>query len=103
MAEGKLTQSIEKYFKPSFYKTSNPHLRIFSYATTSTDDSVYIIGGYISSSSPSSTIAKYSGGSWTKTGSLKQARLGHGAITLEGITMIIGGWVDTYQDGSRSP
>ena len=72
--------------------TTIPYLRISSYATTSTDDSVYIIGG-LTDSSPlrSSTIAKYSDSSWTKPGSLKQARSGHGAITIEGITMTIGG------------
>jgi len=66
--------------------------RISGYATASTDDSIYIIGGYTNGSPKRSpTIAKYSEGSWTKTGSLKQARSGHGAMTIEGITMIIGG------------
>ena len=76
--------------------TTIPYLRISSYATTSTVDSVYIIGG-LTRGSPwrSSTIAKYSDDIWTKTGSLKQARSYHGAITIEGITMIIGGWDGT--------
>jgi len=72
--------------------------RISGYATASTDDSVYIISGYTNGSPKRSpTIAKYSNGSWTKTGSLKKSRSGHGAITIEGMTMIIGGW-----DGSGS-
>ena len=83
---------MKAYFKSSFYKTSNPHFRISSYATTSTADSVYIIGGFtFGSPKRSSTIAKYSEGSWTKTGSLKEGRSRHGAITIEGIIMIIGG------------
>ena len=59
---------------------------------------MYIIGG-LTDSSPlrSSTIAKYSDSSWTKPGSLKEGRSSHGAITIEGITMIIGGL-----DGSGS-
>ena len=85
-------------FKSSFYKTSNPHFRISKYGTTSTAESVFIIGGYTKVSPyRSSTIAKYSDDVWTKSGSLKEARLGHGAITIEGITMIIGGL-----DGSGS-
>jgi len=68
---------------------------ISSYATTSTDESVYIIGGW-TGSTQSSTIARYSNGSWTKPGSLKQGRTGHGAITIEGITMILGGEFNSY-------
>ena len=74
--------------------------RLFSYATTSTDRSVYIFGGIIDNSPHSniiisgdviSTIAKYSDGVWTEAGSLKDARGAHGAIAVDGVTMIIGG------------
>ena len=73
--------------------------RLFSYATTSTDKSVYIFGGAIDKSPYSnllsgdviSTIAKYSDGVWTEAGSLKDARGAHGAIAVDGVTMIIGG------------
>ena len=43
------------------------------------------------------TIAKYSDGIWTKVGNLKHGRSYHGAITIEGRTMIIGG---LYGSGS---
>ena len=42
--------------------------------------------------SKTSTIAEYKDGVWTKIGNLKQAREGHGAITVRGRTLIIGGW-----------
>jgi len=81
--------------------------RIFKYATTSTEESVYVIGGltewdtYFSYRPHSSIVAKYSNGIWTNVGSLKQGRYGHGAITTEGMTMIIGGVVfRSMYDGS---
>ena len=97
MVTGKYTikfHQLKTNFKSSFYKTSNPHFRISDYATTSTAESVFIIGGW-TGSTQSSKIAKYSDGSWTKPGSLKKSRSSHGAITIEGITMIIGGWDGT--------
>ena len=45
----------------------------------------------------SSTITKYKDGIWSSAGTLNYGRFGHGAITHEGITMIIGGL-----DGSGS-
>ena len=72
------------------------YFRITRYAATSTDTSVYIIGGFTNGSpSRSTTIAKYSDGFWSEPGSLKQGRYAHGAITIEGKTMIIGGWYGT--------
>ena len=71
---------------------------ISDYATTHTEDSVYIIGGRTDSSrtggrpSSISTIAKYKDDIWTIAGKLKQGRYAHTAITVEGRTMIIGGW-----------
>ena len=38
-----------------------------------------------------STIAKYKNDIWTIAGYLKQARYQHGAITINGRTIIIGG------------
>ena len=55
-----------------------------------TEESVFVIGGW-TGSSRLSTIAEYSDAIWMISGSLKQARAGHGAITIEGITLIIGG------------
>ena len=68
------------------------YFRISSYATANTEDSVYIIGGFTGGSPwRTSTIAKYKDNIWTIAGNLKQARAGHGAITIKGRTMIIGG------------
>lgn len=68
------------------------NIRLSYYATTNTKESVFIIGGY-TDGSPSriSTIAQFEDGIWKNAGSLMQARAGHGAIGLEGITMILGG------------
>ena len=68
------------------------------YATASTDESVFIIGGY-TAGSPSyiSTIAEYKDGNWKNVGNLAQARYAHGAITSGSITMVAGG---VSNDGS---
>merc|ERR1712126_80019 len=65
--------------------------RIYEYATTHTEDSVYIIGGRNDPRYRISTIAKYKDDIWTIAGNLKQKRAGHGAITIKGRIMIIGG------------
>ena len=64
---------------------------LYSYATTSTARSVYIIGGWTGKENRISTIAKYNNAIWTNAGNLKEVRSAHGAITLEGLTMVIGG------------
>ena len=74
---------------------STLYSRICAYATTSTAQSVYIIGGWTRATSPktTSTIAKYSNDIWSwKVSSLNERRSSHGAITVNGLTMIIGGW-----------
>ena len=79
--------------------TSTFYFRLH-YGTAHTDESVYIIGGLSdfttsilsnSIASQTSTIAEYKNGAWTKVGNLKQARGSHGAITVGGRTLIIGG------------
>ena len=68
--------------------------RIGYYATTSTDESVYIIGGFTFDSSTgyqTPIIAEYKNDQWYNVGSLKQSRNGHGAITSGSFTMVIGG------------
>ena len=66
--------------------------RISHYATASTDESVYIIGGYIAGSpSYTSTIAEYKDGDWKNVGNLAQGRHAHGAITSGSTTMVVGG------------
>ena len=61
------------------------------YATTSTEESVYIIGGTTASSQPSSVIAEYKNAEWFNIGSLQQSRYSHGAFTSGSWTMVIGG------------
>ena len=61
------------------------------YATTSTEESVYIIGGTTASSQPSPVIAEYKNAEWFNIGSLQQSRYSHGAITSGSWTMVIGG------------
>ena len=61
------------------------------YATAHTEESVFIIGG-ISGEGLSPFIAQYNDDKWTFAGSLKQPRYWHEAITVEGITMILGGY-----------
>ena len=70
------------------------YFRITSYATTHTEDSVYIIGGATKSYTlkMTSTIAQYKDDIWTIAGKLKEARSQHEAITVKGRTMIIGGY-----------
>ena len=67
--------------------------RIYAYATTHTEESVYIIGGSTDGSPRrTSTIAKYKNDIWAIAGKLQLARERHGAITVNGRTLIIGGW-----------
>ena len=74
-------------------------LRISCYATASTDESVFIIGGYTKGSPDvTSRIAEYKNGKWIDGGNLAQARYGHGAITSESKTVIIGG---THNEGTK--
>ena len=68
--------------------------RIGYYGTTSTEESVYIIGGFTYDSSTSyktPIIAEYKNDQWYNIGSLNQSRHAHGAITSGSLTMVIGG------------
>ena len=68
--------------------------RITHYATTSTEESVYIIGGWSGDSSTDdriSVIAEYKNRQWYNAGNLNQSRHAHGAITSGSLTMVIGG------------
>ena len=74
------------------------YFRIKNYATTHTVDSIYIIGGSSGASSYKAqifTIAQYKDDIWTIAGNLKQARWKHGAITVKGKTIIIGGYPES--------
>ena len=72
-------------------------MSIFSYiayySTASTSEAAYIIGGY-----PDTLhmIAEFRSNSWRQIGTLAKGRGGHGSISLNGETMVIGG--DTYPD-----
>ena len=77
------------------------------YATTSTEESVFIIGGWTADSqtgSRTSIIAEYKNDQWYNAGNIKQSRHAHGAITSDSLTMVIGGssaddhpWVSKFQ------
>ena len=64
------------------------------YATTSTERSVYIIGGFtyeVAAGYKTAIIAEYKNDRWYNVGNLHQSRHGHGAITSSGLTMVVGG------------
>jgi len=72
--------------------------RIRNYATTYTEDSVYIIGGrtndydyHPKERQMTAIIAQYNNDTWTEVGRLEKPRENHGAITVDGMTMIFGG------------
>ena len=77
----------------------NIYFSIAYYATASTNESVFIIGGFTGGSPAyTSTIAEYKDGNWEKVGDLAQRRYSHGAITSESVTMILGGYPnDVYE------
>ena len=59
------------------------------YSTTQTSDAVYIIGGYYTND----IVAEFKNDQWRRLADLNQGRReGHGSITIEGETMIIGGF-----------
>ena len=63
------------------------------YATASTIESVYIIGGYTRFDSIT-TIGEYRDGKWSIAGNLSQARDSHAAISFGAYTMIVGGSIN---------
>ena len=70
------------------------HFRIGWYSTTSTDESVFIIGGTDMSGSSYfeiSTIAEYKNGKWRKIGNMAQARRSSIAYIFGSSMKIIGG------------
>ena len=76
------------------------HFRIGVYSTTSTDESVFIIGG-TSGNYPSyvelSTIAEYKNGKWRKVGNMAQARHSSIAYIFGSSMKIISGESPDYQ------
>ena len=83
-------------------------LSIGDYATSHTEKSVFIIGGrsVVQEKGPgeaTAIIARFKDNAWKNVGSLKQARNRHRAITVNGITIIVGGmpnnWIEKRFSG----
>ena len=80
-------------------KFTNVYLfRIRNYATTYTENSVYIIGGRHNdygynpkNRQMTAIIAQYNNDKWTEVGRLEKPRENHAAITVDGITTVLGG------------
>ena len=63
------------------------------YSTASSEDAVYIIGGYSSidgksSGKPVRTIAEYKNGRWSRIGQMEKPKAGHGSISFGQKTLI---------------
>ena len=68
------------------------YFRIAYYSTTATAEAAYIIGGWPYSYQ---SIAEFKVFRWRVLGYMVKGRRGHGSITVEGQTMIIGGISET--------
>ena len=69
-------------------------LRIYRYATASTDSAAYIIGGY-DSWEYVSTIAEYKNNKWRKIGNLNEPKSGLSVIFNNGEYIVVGGNVNS--------
>ena len=81
-------------------------LRIYNYATASSESAVYIIGGIGEQNKDNwnsgyddyrgyiTTIAEFKNNKWTKIGNLRQKRMGASALPYNGEFIILGGLVD---------
>ena len=69
-------------------------LRIWAYATASTDSAAYIIGGKHGHRRVS-TIAQYKNNKWLKIGDLKEEKYCLSAIFHDGEYFIVGGYSDS--------
>ena len=76
-----------------FCPNQNVRLRIVRYATASTPDAAFIIGGW-DGSTKSDLIARFQNNEWSQYGSLHRRRAGPGSVTFGSQTLIIGGWTD---------
>merc|ERR1712176_681554 len=90
-----LNYSTSTWVHADDYPFSNTN-EIAFYATASTDESVFIIGGHTEGWSKgwgrSSIIAEYKDGSWKNVGNLAQARNTHSAINFGSAIMVVGGY-----------
>ena len=69
-------------------------LRIYYYATASTDSAAYIIGGYKYGYGKVSTIAQFKNNQWLKIGDVNKKKSFLSAISHDGEYLIVGGFVD---------
>ena len=79
-------------------------LSIKAYATASTKESIFILGGTVKShpTQKTSRVAEYKAGIWKHVGDLAQAKSGIRAITSGPVTMIIGGG-SINENGGNGP
>ena len=61
-------------------------LRLYGYATASTDSAAFVIGGM-----RTRTVAQFQNNKWLKIGDLKEAKFNLSAIFLAGEYLIVGG------------
>jgi len=62
------------------------------YATTHTDEGVYILGGWMGNGNQHSyTIAEYKDDTWNNVGRMQRRRNGHDALTLGSTAIIFDG------------
>ena len=66
-------------------------LRIWGYATASTDSAAYIVGGYSYKYGRVSIIAQFKNNQWLKIGDLNENKYNLAAICQNGETFIVGG------------
>ena len=66
-------------------------IRIYGYATASTDSAAYIIGGYDDNWNEILTIAQFKNNQWLKIGDLKEIKGSLSAICHDGEYLIVGG------------
>ena len=91
MANGNRDQIIHFIQSKLFVEFSvyNKLLRIYRYATASTDTTAYIIGGY--SEERVSTIAEYKNNKWRAIGNLNEPKYRLSAIFNNGEYIVVGG------------
>ena len=79
-------------------------LSISGYATASTKESIFILGGTVKihPTQHTSRVAEYKDGIWKHVGDLAQAKSGIGAITSGPVTMLIGGG-SLNENGGNGP
>lgn len=93
------------FFRSAISKSQKNKFSILGYTSASTDSAAFIFGGeniqddefcgtkndcYFPGGS--TRVAQFKDDSWSTVGNLHRGRVNHGSITIDGITMILGGW-----------